>query len=65
MKNFVNKICSNCGSLKFKKWEQLSEDEKFLVNRLPDSQRFSLEQRKKQRFCGRCFYVLEEIEIDV
>lgn len=57
MKNISLQTCKNCGSVKFKKWEDLNDDEKFLVERLPNDTKISNDQRKKQRFCSRCFQI--------
>lgn len=50
------KSCPNCGSAKMKNWENLTDEEKLLVEKLPPFADFSSEQRKKHRFCGRCFF---------
>ena len=39
-----------------KDWEDLDEDQKFLVERLPKNTEFSTEERKKHRFCVRCWF---------
>jgi ribosomal protein S27AE len=54
------KICPQCGALKMKDWHDLTDDQKFLIERLPLNTDFSPEQRKKHRFCERCFY--EEVQ---
>lgn len=54
------KICPRCGAAKMKRWDELTEDEKLLVEKMPFSEKFRQEQRRKHRFCGRCFY--EEIQ---
>lgn len=54
MENLLADTCRNCGSMKFKTLEELTDDEKFIVERLPANKEFSDEQRKKQRFCKRC-----------
>lgn len=56
MEKFSSDTCRNCGSTKFKSWDELSEDDKFITKRLPDNSEVSDEQRKKQRFCKRCLY---------
>ncbi len=53
------KICPQCGAVKMRNWNELNDEQKFLVERLPASADFTPAQRKKHRFCGRCFY--EEI----
>lgn len=39
-----------------KSWEELSEEQKMLAERLPASAELSLEQRKKNQFCPRCWH---------
>ncbi len=56
MQNFSAKTCKNCGSVKFKTWEELNDGEKLLVKSLPDNTEFTHEQTKKHRFCKRCLY---------
>ena len=50
------KNCPRCGAAKMKSWNQLTDEQKFLVERLPLNTDFSPEQRKKHRFCERCFF---------
>jgi ribosomal protein S27AE len=50
------KICPQCGAPKMKNWHDLTEDQKFLVEKLPMSASLSLEQRKKNLFCVRCWH---------
>jgi hypothetical protein len=50
------RFCPKCGSPKIKRWSDLTEDEKFIVERLPASGEFSSEERRRHRFCSRCFY---------
>ncbi len=54
-----NKICPQCGAPKLKNWQDLTDEQKFLVERLPLNTDYTPEQRKKHRFCERCFF--EEI----
>ncbi len=60
MKGFNEKICPKCHFQKMKSWEELSDEQKFLVKRLPLNTEFSLKQRKKHRFCERCWF--EEVD---
>lgn len=52
----IRKICPQCGAVKMSLWNELSDDQKFLVERLPLSSEFPAEQRKRHRFCERCFF---------
>jgi Zn finger protein HypA/HybF involved in hydrogenase expression len=54
------KICPKCHSPKMKNWQELIDDEKLLVKSLPLSAEITLEERKKHRFCMRCWF--EETE---
>lgn len=49
------KFCPQCGAPKMKIWEDLTDEQKFLVERLPMSASATLEQRKKNLFCLRCW----------
>ena len=54
------KSCPQCGSPKIKSWDELNDEQKFLVERLALSGDFTLSERKRHRFCTRCFF--EEIQ---
>jgi len=61
MESFTNEnFCPNCGAGKMKTWDELDFEQKIIVERLPASAEYSKTERKKHRFCGRCFF--EEIE---
>lgn len=51
-----NNLCPKCFAPKMKDWNELTDEQKFLVERLPLSADYSLAQRKKHRFCVQCFY---------
>lgn len=57
----LQKFCAECGSSKFKNWDELTSDEKFLIERT-SSNKFSAEEKKRHRFCVRCFK--EEISVE-
>ncbi len=66
MKSFQDKTCPQCGAPKLINWKNLTDDQKFLVERLPKNTEFSPEQRKKHRFCERCWFeVVDVIEKSV
>jgi len=50
------KICPQCHFHSLKTWDELSFEEKMIVERLPMSASIALEQRKKNLFCSRCWY---------
>ncbi len=37
-------------------WNELTSEEQILARRLPGSAAFTLKERKKHRFCIRCWY---------
>lgn len=56
LENFSQKNCPRCGSPKFKTWDQLDEEERFLLDRMPLPNNFDPNGRKKHLFCARCFF---------
>lgn len=52
----TGKICPRCHSPKMKIWEDLTDEEKFLAERLPASAEYTVAERKKHRFCTRCWF---------
>jgi hypothetical protein len=56
------KICPRCGAPEMKDWRDLTEEQKFLIERLPRNTDFTPEQRKKHRFCERCWF--EEVTVN-
>jgi hypothetical protein len=50
----MNNKCPKCDYKKLKTWGELSEEEKMFVKVLPAN--FTKEQRKKHRFCVRCWF---------
>jgi hypothetical protein len=48
--------CPNCGYREMRSWGGLLEEEKMIVRRLPASAEFTDEERKKHRFCPRCWF---------
>ena len=65
MKSFQEKTCPRCDAPKMKNWEDLTDEQKLLVERLPLNSNFTPEERKKHRFCERCFFEETEKEIKV
>jgi ribosomal protein S27AE len=55
-------VCPRCGSMRLKRWEDLARDEQIAAERLPSSAQFTVEHRKKHRFCTRCWYETAELE---
>jgi hypothetical protein len=52
-KNLQN-FCAVCGSPKAKTWDELTDDEKFIIERLPAVQALSQEEKTRRRYCARC-----------
>jgi hypothetical protein len=52
------KICPKCHFPSMKTWEELSGEQKMLAERLPASAALSIEQRRKNLFCPRCWHEL-------
>ncbi len=50
------KICPRCGARKMKNWRELTDEQKFLVERLPQNTDFSPDGRKQHRFCEQCWF---------
>jgi hypothetical protein len=53
------KICPRCQTARLKNWDELTSDEKFVVERLPKGAEFSGEERKRHSFCPRCWFETE------
>jgi hypothetical protein len=41
-------------------WDQLTDEEQMLAERLPRSADYSLQERKKHRFCSVCWFEATE-----
>jgi len=55
MKGFQRKMCPKCHHPQMKLWEELTDEEKFLAERLPMSATFTRREREKHLFCTRCW----------
>ncbi|MEP6848870.1 MAG: hypothetical protein ABI999_08425 [Acidobacteriota bacterium] len=49
-------ICPRCDAPKMRSWDELSDEEKYLVERLPLFADIPLNEQKKHRFCTRCWF---------
>jgi len=65
MESFQEIYCLRCGSQKLKRWDELTSDEQFLVERLPASAAVSLEERKKHLFCPLCWNEVDDKKSDI
>ncbi len=53
----IDQRCPNCGDQTLRTWEDLSDDERDVVRRLPASADYaSSERRIKHRWCTRCWH---------
>jgi RNA polymerase subunit RPABC4/transcription elongation factor Spt4 len=50
------KMCPNCHSPAMNAWTELTGEQQFLLERLPGSADFTADERKKHRFCTRCWF---------
>ncbi|HEX8638060.1 MAG TPA: hypothetical protein VF692_08360 [Pyrinomonadaceae bacterium] len=64
MKNIADqKICPRCGAPKMKSWNDLTDEQKFFIERLPMNTQFTHKERKEHRFCERCWFENAATEI--
>lgn len=56
MKDLNREVCPRCGNQKLKSWTELTDDEKILVEKLPLSADFTMEERRRNRWCARCWH---------
>ncbi|MEJ7624357.1 MAG: hypothetical protein WKF34_10235 [Pyrinomonadaceae bacterium] len=50
--------CPRCSTGRLKLWDELTDEQQMLAKRLPMSAEFPAKERKKHRFCTRCWYEL-------
>jgi len=53
------KICPRCDALTMKSWPEMTDDEKDMFERL--TTKLPLAERKKHRFCTRCWFEYKEV----
>ncbi len=57
MAGFGNEnICPKCDYREMRSWGELTEEERMIVERMPGSSEYTAEERKKHRFCPRCWF---------
>ena len=56
MKSFPENACPKCQFPKMKTWDELTAEQQMLVERLPASAKYTIKERKKHRFCERCWF---------
>jgi hypothetical protein len=54
MKDLNREVCPRCGNQKLKSWDELTGDEKILIEKLPLSADITKEKRRRNRWCARC-----------
>ena len=61
MKGFEHEnACPKCGAAKMTTWDELDFEQKIVAERLPASVEFTRRERKRHRFCLKCWF--EETE---
>ncbi len=55
IKGFNQKVCPRCHFPQMKLWEELTDEEKFLAERLQLSTTFTKRERETHLFCPRCW----------
>lgn len=56
MRYLNRETCPRCGNQKSKSWNELNEDEKILVEKLPAAADFTKQERRRNRWCARCWH---------
>ena len=60
----VNEKCPKCDKPGTKSWEELNDEEREVVKRLPASAEYSMEERQaRHRWCTRCWN--EDLSADI
>jgi len=65
MKGFPEKICPRCHYPKLKTWKELTDEERFLAERLPMSAEFFIEERQRHLFCPNCWLEIVDDSSDI
>ncbi len=53
----MNRRCPKCGEEQLKTWDELKDDEREIVRRLPGSANYGTDERKSMhRWCTRCWH---------
>ncbi|HEY0049076.1 MAG TPA: hypothetical protein VGB68_07310 [Pyrinomonadaceae bacterium] len=59
---FTKEICPRCEASLLKEWRDLTDEQKFLVERLPLNTEFPPAERKKHLYCPRCWHEVPNAE---
>lgn len=53
----IEKECPRCGASGMRGWDELNEEEREVVKRLPGSADYSIKERSaRHRWCTKCWY---------
>ena len=56
----ADRTCPKCHFPGMKEWNELTDEQQFLLKRLPLSAEYTPKERKKHRFCERCWFEIPE-----
>ena len=48
--------CPRCNSMKVRAWNELNEDQQYLISCLPDFEDLAMSEIRASRFCTNCWY---------
>ena len=55
-------LCPRGHSLKVRTWDDLNEDQQYLVSCLPDFEDLSMSEIRSSHFCTNCWYRLTRVQ---
>ncbi|MBL8122952.1 MAG: hypothetical protein KIT61_09055 [Pyrinomonadaceae bacterium] len=55
--------CPRCNAMKMADYEELNDDQHFLIDRLPDFEDLSGSEIRRSRFCTKCWF-RESLQIE-
>ncbi len=64
MKSLHISFCPKCGGQKFKTFDELTDDEKFVLERFSVKAKDGGPGNAKSKFCVRCWFEVKEGEIE-
>jgi hypothetical protein len=63
--NYHENLCPRCLVGQMKTWQELTDDEKILAEKMPLSAQYSSDERKRHLFCTRCWFEQTSQKADV
>jgi hypothetical protein len=48
--------CPRCNAMKVRQWEDLTEDQQYLISALPDFEEMTMSELRRSRFCTKCWF---------